>query len=90
MLFGEEAIDGKIYSVVDLSPEDKDSDYFRIRLFIAKSDFVLRKFVMSAKSGNRYIYDIKDFNPNANLSDNYFVFDPSKYDNIDVIDLRIE
>ena len=90
MLFGEEAIDGKNYSVVDLSPEDKDSDYFRIRLFIGKGDFVLRKFVMYAKSGNRYIYDIKDFNPNANLQDSYFIFDPGKYDNIDVIDLRID
>jgi outer membrane lipoprotein-sorting protein len=90
MLFGEEVIDGKSYSVVDLSPEDKNSDYFRIRLFIGESDSVLRKFIMYAKSGNRYIYDIQDFNPRANLADSYFIFDVDKYDNIDVIDLRID
>lgn len=90
ILFGEEKIDGKSYFVVDLSPEDTDSDYFRIRLFIGNTDSVLRKFTMYADSGNRYIYDIKNFNPKANLSDNYFVFNVERYEGIDVIDLRID
>ena len=90
ILFGEENIDGKTYSVVDLSPEDKDSDYFRIRLFIGKSDSVLRKFTMFANSGNRYIYEIKNFNPEANLPESYFIFDVDRYEGIDVIDLRID
>lgn len=90
ILFGEETIDGKSYNVVDLSPEDKDSDYFRIRLFIGKSDSVLRKFVMYADSGNRYIYEITNFNPKANLPESYFVFDVDRYEGIDVIDLRID
>ena len=90
LLFGEEVIDNKTYSVVDLAPENTDSDYFRIRLFIGKSDYILRKFIMYAKSGNRYIYEITNFNPRANLPDSYFVFDVKRYDDIDVIDLRIE
>jgi len=90
ILFGEENIDGKSYSVVDLSPEDKDSDYFRIRLFIGKSNSVLRKFTLFADSGNRYIYDIKNFNPEANLPESYFIFDIDRYEGIDVIDLRID
>ena len=90
LLFGEEEEEGKIYSVVDLAPEEKDSDYFRIRLYIGKSDYVLGKFIMYAKSGNRYIYQITNFNPKANLPDSFFVFDVKRYDDIDVIDLRID
>lgn len=90
MLFGEETLRGKTYQVVDLSPEKTDGDYFRIRLYIGKSDRVLLKFIMFAKSGNRYTYEISKFNPNAGLKDDYFVFDASKYDGVEVIDLRID
>lgn len=90
ILFGEEVIDGKSYSVIDLAPEDTDSDYFRIRLFIGTNDPVLRRFTLYAKSGNRYIYDIKNFNPTVNLPDSYFIFDVTRYEGIDVIDLRID
>ena len=90
VLFGENNENGKDYFLVDLSPEDKDSDYFRIRLTIAKSDYFLSSFTLYAKSGNRYTYDISNFNPKAGLSDAYFVFDAAKYDGIEVIDLRID
>ena len=90
ILFGEKTIDDEIYDIVDLSPEDKDSDYFHIRLFISKNNKVLRRFTLFAKSGNHYIYDISDFNPKANLPDSYFVFDARKHKDVEVIDLRID
>jgi outer membrane lipoprotein carrier protein len=90
MLFGQETLEGKLYQVVDLSPEDKDSDYFRIRLYIGSSDSILKKFTMYAQSGNKYSYNINDFDQKAALADSYFVFDPSKYDDVEVIDLRID
>lgn len=90
ILFGENTIDGEKYDIVDLSPEDKDSDYFRIRLVISKNNKVLRRFILFAKSGNHYIYDITDFNSKANLPDSYFVFDTNKYKDVEVIDLRID
>jgi len=90
VLFGEDKIGGKVYDVVDLSPENTDSDYFRIRLTIAKSDHILKKFTMYAKSGNRYTYDISNFNSDANLDDSYFNFDVAKYKDVEIIDLRID
>jgi len=90
ILFGQESIRGVSYNVVDLSPDDKDNEYFRIRLMINKSNNYLRMFTLYAKSGNRYIYEINNFNPNANLSDRYFVFDESSYKDVEVIDLRME
>lgn len=96
-LFGETSEGGKSYYIVDLAPEDKDSDYFRIRLVIEKSSSFLRSFTMSAKSGNRYSYEISNFasfassrGENAGLTDSYFTFDSSKYEDIEVIDLRID
>ncbi len=90
MIFGEEKIDGKLYDVVDLSPEKEDGDYFRIRLYLGKTNSILRRFAMYAKSGNRYTYDITDFNQNVGLSDDYFVFNPSNYEDVEVVDLRID
>lgn len=88
-LFGQEMIDGKQYNVVDLSPEDKESDYFRIRLVIG-TDNILRKFTLFAKSANRYIYELSNFDPSVNLQDSYFIFDVTKYEDIEIIDLRID
>lgn len=90
MLFGEKTIDGENYDIVDMSPEDKESDYFRIRLVISKNNKVLRRFTLFAKSGNHYIYDITEFNSKANLPDSYFVFDINKHKDVEVIDLRID
>ncbi len=90
VIFGVETINGKVYDVVDLAPENTDSDYFRIRLYLGKTDSILRRFAMYAKSGNRYTYDITDFNQNAGLTDDYFVFDPSNYEGVEVVDLRID
>ncbi len=89
MVFGEEVVDGKNCDVIDLSPSKKGSDYFRIRLYIDKTDSILRKFVMFETSGNRFIYDITNFDSKANLPDSFFIFDESQYEGIIVTNLRI-
>ena len=45
---------------------------------------------MYAKSSNRYTYELSDFNQKAALKDDYFVFDASQYEDVEVIDLRID
>ena len=90
ILFGQETLGRQAYNVVDLSPDDKDSEYFRIRLYINPSTNYLKMFTLYAKSGNRYTYEINNFNARANLTDDYFVFDESKYEDVEVIDLRMD
>jgi len=90
ILYSEEPLNGIIHYVVDMSPEDKESEYFRIRLYINKSNSYLKKFILYAKSGNRYGYEINNFNPKANLSDQYFVFDEENHKDVEVIDLRMD
>jgi len=79
---------GVVCDVVDLVPEKKDAQYFKIRMNISKKDKSIQNFTMFDKSGNRYKYTISKFTPNANITDASFTFDASKYPGVEVIDLR--
>jgi len=79
---------GVLCDVVDLVPEKKDAQYFKIRMNISKKDKSIQNFTMFDKSGNRYKYTISKFTPNAAIADSYFTFDPQKYPGVEIIDLR--
>lgn len=80
--------DGQKFNVVDLVPNDKNAQYFKIRLEIGVSSSLLRQFTLFDKEGSEFSYLISKFKDNVNLSDDYFKFDINKYDDVDVIDLR--
>jgi outer membrane lipoprotein carrier protein len=79
---------GVLCDVVDLVPEKKDAQYFKIRMNISKKDKSIQNFTMFDKSGNRYKYTISKFTPNAAITDTYFTFDAKKYPGVEIIDLR--
>ncbi len=79
---------GVLCDVVDLVPEKKDAQYFKIRMNISKKDKSIQNFTMFDRSGNRYKYTITKFTPNATITDAYFAFDVKKYPGVEVIDLR--
>jgi len=79
---------GVLCEVVDLVPEKKDAQYFKIRMNIAKKDKSIQSWTMFDKGGNKYKYSITKFVPNANVADNFFTFDVKKYPGVEVIDLR--
>jgi len=84
----EETEDGALCDVIDLVPEKKDAQYFKIRMNIVKKDKSIKSWTMFDKSGNRYKYSITKFSPNVKVDDAFFTFDPKQYPGIDVIDLR--
>ena len=84
----EKTEDGVVVEEVDLVPEKKDAQYFKIKLLIKKKDKVIQSLTMFDKGGNRYKYSITKFVPNAQVADSYFAFDPKKHPGVDVIDLR--
>jgi outer membrane lipoprotein-sorting protein len=84
----EEMEDGALCEVVDLVPEKKDAQYFKIRMSIVKKDHSIKSWTMFDKSGNRYKYAITKFTPNVKVEDSFFTFDPKQHPGIDVIDLR--
>jgi outer membrane lipoprotein carrier protein len=79
---------GVLCEEIDLVPEKKDAQYFKIKMFISKKDKSIQSFTMFDKSGNRYKYTLSKFNPNANVPDAFFTFDPKKYPGVEIIDLR--
>jgi outer membrane lipoprotein-sorting protein len=84
----EEKVDNELYDVVDLVPEDKTKDYFKIRLWIHKKTKELRNLQTFEKSGRRIILKITQFTANLNVGDNDFVFNKSKYPDTTEVDLR--
>jgi outer membrane lipoprotein-sorting protein len=75
-------------NVIDLIPEDKDEQYFKIRMKINKQDNQVRSWVIFDKSGNNYEYQINKFEPQVSVNAGYFEFDTSKYPGVEIVDLR--
>lgn len=80
-----EPIDG--LEVVDLTPEDKNETYFRIRIFIDPKTNVVRKWEMSEKDGTKHTYELKNFQPRKDLNKKSFAFPAQRYQDAEVIDL---
>jgi outer membrane lipoprotein-sorting protein len=81
-------IDGKSYDIVDLVPNDKDAQYFKVRIEIGTKDRLLRTFTLFDREGSEYAYLITNFKSDVNLADSYFRFDTSKLTEDQIIDIR--
>ncbi len=79
---------GVLCEEIDLVPEKKDAQYFKIKMMISKKDKTIVSWTMFDRSGNRYKYSITKFVPNVKVDDAFFTFDPKKYPGVEVIDLR--
>jgi outer membrane lipoprotein carrier protein len=79
---------GVVCEEVDLVPEKKDAQYFKIKMMITKKDKSIQSWTMFDRSGNRYKYTITKFVPNVKVDDAFFTFDVKKYPGVEVIDLR--
>ena len=79
---------GKSYDVVDLVPNDKDAQYFKVRIEIGAKDKLLRRFILFDREGSEYAYMISNFKSDVNLGDDYFRFDASKLSEDEIIDIR--
>jgi outer membrane lipoprotein-sorting protein len=84
----EKSEGGVLCDEIDLVPEKKDAQYFKIKMFIGKKERTIKGLTMFDKGGNRYKYSVTKFTPNAKVEDSDFSFDPKKYPGVEVIDLR--
>jgi len=84
----QEKEDGKVFEMVDLTPNDKDKPYFKIRMWIDAKTNLISKAKVFDKNGNRYIYKINNFESDVKLGEGFFNFDLAQYEDIEVIDLR--
>lgn len=88
LLIGEKTEAGVVCEEIDLVPEKKDAQFFKIKMIIGKKDRSIQSWTMFDKSGNKYKYTIAKFSPNVAVADALFTFDTKKYPGVEVIDLR--
>jgi outer membrane lipoprotein carrier protein len=79
---------GVVCEVVDLVPEKKDAQYFKVRMNIIKKDKSIQSWTMFDKGGNKYKYTITKFAASPAVNDALFTFDVKKYPGVEIIDLR--
>ncbi len=75
---------------LDFKPLDTDSEFFKIRLELIGKNNDIKSIKVFSKDGSRYILRIKSIIPNEKIEDDYFTFDASKYENIQIENLRID
>ena len=84
---GTQLIEGQNYTVIDLSPEELNKPYFKIKCWISDdSDYYAVKYFQ--KDGTRITLNLIDFISNEKIKDTTFSFDTKAYPNVEVIDLR--
>ena len=85
----ERKINGKPHHVIELVPEKaSDTNYYKIQLVIDKQDLTFSNFTIFEKNGNRYLFDIKNFQPNVNIATDTFSFKKSQYPGVTEVDMR--
>jgi len=85
---GEKTEGGVLCEEIDLVPDKKDAQYFKIKMMIVKKDKSIQSWTMFNKAGDRYKYTITKFNPSVKVDDAFFTFDPKKYPGVEISDLR--
>lgn len=79
---------GEVLDVIELSPENRQNDVFKVRMKVRKKDTSLKSWQMFKKSGNQYTYYIKKFQANPPINTTTFAFDKAQYKGVKVVDLR--
>ena len=86
LYLGDEAEGNVPCDVIDLVPEKKDAQFFKIKMKISKKDKSIQSWTMFDKSGNKFRYAITRFSPNVKVDDTVFAWVSKP--GVEEIDLR--
>jgi len=88
-MFIEEVTEsGRVYEVVELSPEKKDSKIAKVQIKVDKKDKSVKSWKVTQRNGQRLVFKVDKFTPNVKVEDKFFAFDAAQYKGVEVIDLR--
>lgn len=85
---GQTTLNNQKVQVLELAPLDKDLAYYKIKLFIRPAENELVQAVVMDKNGIHYTYKVDQFKGNPAIDTDTFRFNPAKFPNVEVIDLR--
>lgn len=84
---GAVKVKNKELEMIELYPDDLESEYSIITIVMAKESLELQSVRMQGKSGVNLLLDVTKVTKTA-LSDTEFVFNPASVKGVEVIDLR--
>lgn len=87
ILFADDIVNKLNCKVVDMTPIDKEVDYYKIRVWINPKDNSIQQLRMYNKNGERFTCTITKFSV-IKILDNQFNFDTKKYPKAEIVDLR--
>ncbi|WP_167612755.1 LolA family protein [Maribellus sediminis] len=79
---------GKTVYKINLFPDSEEYQVTKIEVSIDKATLLLSSATLHATDDNTYSILVKKMEPNKDFSDSEFVFDKSKYGDVEVIDFR--
>lgn len=85
---GQQRIGGKIYQIIDLTPDDDKKQFFKIRLTIDKVKKQIFSALIFDKSGSKYNYTLRSIVTSAQVPASTFAFDAKAHPGVEVVDLR--
>jgi outer membrane lipoprotein-sorting protein len=74
--------------LIDLYPEDINSDHVRIRLNIGKPALDLKSLEYKYKNGITAILTVREYDLKQQPDNSEFTFSPDKYKGVEIIDMR--
>lgn len=83
----DERENGEVFHVIELSPLETNSNYFKIKLRINKNKHIHDVTVFD-KGGSRYTYTIRTLYVNQDIAPSFFTFQKERYTGYDIVDLR--
>ncbi len=84
----EKKVGGKTVYQIDLFPDSDEHDVSKITLLIDKATLMIHSALLYGTDENLYGIEVKKFVPNKDFPDSEFVFNASKYGDVEIIDFR--
>jgi outer membrane lipoprotein carrier protein len=84
----DKSVNGKVISYVELLPQDKTKEFTKMTVGIEKDKLIVSSLVTYGKDGNLYGIYVNDFKSNIPIDDAEFVFDKTKFKDVEVVDFR--
>ncbi|MFC3198697.1 outer membrane lipoprotein carrier protein LolA [Parapedobacter deserti] len=84
----DERVGNHQLAVVELSPEDTRTSYFKIKLRINKTTNLIHDATIFDKGGVQYTYAIRNTKGNPQIPADKFSFKQSNYPGMEIVDLR--
>jgi outer membrane lipoprotein-sorting protein len=79
---------GLKFDEIDLYPKNLDQPYSRVKLLVNRNNDMPEVITSYGKDGVNYTITLTNFQPDREISDTLFTFDPTRNKKVEVVDMR--